>query len=84
MQAGNSPDVTLKTYAHVIAEMKGMPPQPVEDSIGQARLRSDVPDLYLDEDFDETGNPQKPLKQAKPTCGLEPQTPSLRVKCSTN
>ena len=83
-QAGNSPDVTLKTYAHVIAEMKGMPPQPIEDSIEQARLRSDVPDLYLCEDFDQTGNPQKPLGKAKPTCGLEPQTPSLRVKCSTN
>jgi len=83
-QAGHGPDVTLKTYAHVIAEMKGMPHQPVQDAINDARLKAGVPHLYLDEDSDEPSNAQEPLSEGKPTRGLEPRTPSLRVKCSTS
>ena len=45
-QLGHSPSMTLNTYAHVIAELRGFPEEP--------------------------------------TRGLEPRTPSLRVKCSTS
>ena len=86
--AGTSVAMLDKHYAGVIANWDGVPVAP-EEQIRQARAelarssrwtlsgrwrspRLTPPALIL------------PAVRGKPTPGLEPGTPSLRVKCSTN
>ena len=86
-QAGHSPTLTLSTYAHLFDEAAGVDHESAEDQIRRARqvVREErrtrfVPKetaLRLLED-------ESPANPAKPTPGLEPGTPSLRVKCSTS
>jgi integrase len=86
-QAGHSPAVTLSTYAHLFDERE--PGQrSAEDEIRAARhaLRHQrrtrfVPENQLELFPDMRKSPANP---AKPTRGLEPRTPSLRVMCSTS
>ena len=87
-QAGHSPTMTLSTYAHLFDETAGAERVSAEDQIRRARqlvrrerrTRS-VPEqsrmLRLWED-------EEPANRGEPTPGLEPGTPSLRVKCSTS
>jgi integrase len=87
-QAGHSPTMTLSTYAHLFDEAAGAERISAEDEIRRARqlVRGErrtrfVPDqpmaLTLWED-------ESPANPEEPTRGLEPRTPSLRVKCSTS
>ena len=87
-QAGHSPTMTLSTYAHLFDEQDGAERQSAEQSIRSARqliTRSRrtrfVPETQL-ELF--PGYEKSPANPGKPTRGLEPRTPSLRVKCSTS
>ena len=84
-QARHSPTMTLSTYAHLFEELEGVETRSAEDEIRRAReaLRSSrtrfVPETA-------SKAPRRggktPANQAKPTPGLEPGTPSLRVKGS--
>ena len=87
-QAGHSPTMTLSTYAHLFDEAASAERVSAEDEIRRARqfVRQErrtrfVPDepttLTLWED-------ESPANPGEPTPGLEPGTPSLRVKCSTS
>jgi len=87
-QAGHSPTMTLSTYAHLFDEAAGAERLSAEDEIRRARQlvrrerrtrsvpeeRSTLP-LWPD---------KEPTNPTEPTRGLEPRTPSLRVKCSTS
>jgi hypothetical protein len=86
--AGHSPTITLSPYAHLFDEAASAERISAEDEIRRARqlVRGErrtrfVPDqpmaLTLWED-ESRANP------GEPTPGLEPGTPSLRVKCSTS
>jgi hypothetical protein len=74
-QLGHSAVMCLTNYAGVFAEM-GTDRKPAEDVINEARskivCRVSVPDL---DDL---------AKTLEPSIGLEPMTPSLPWKCSTN
>jgi len=87
-QAGHSPTMTLSTYAHLFDEREGAERQSAEQSIRSARQRVTqsrrtrfVPEAQL-KLF--PGWEKSPANLVKPTRGLEPRTPSLRVKCSTS
>jgi len=87
-QAGHSPTITLSTYAHLFDEAAGVDHEPAEDQIRRARqlLREERRTRFVPEEpttlrlWDE----ETPANPWKPTPGLEPGTPSLRVKCSTS
>jgi hypothetical protein len=78
----------------VIAELRDGPRRSAEVQIREAREAASLP--LPDADNDPHGpnpahdsNPDQltleiPRPRAKPTPGLEPGTPSLRVKCSTS
>ena len=86
-QAGHSPTMALDTYGHVIEELAGVERRSAEDAIRDARNKV-VPLRYP-----QHVEPISPRKRKtpslrgfseEPTPGLEPGTPSLRVKCSTS
>ena len=86
-QAGHSPAMTLSTYAHLFEELEGAERRSAEDEIRRARevVRTSrtrfVPASTTTPPGVASKTPANPLK---PTPGLEPGTPSLRVKCSTS
>jgi len=82
-QAGHAPTMTLDTYAHVMADLDGAERVPAEAAIRAARA-ADVSVLCPPES---PGGPlpgEKSSVSGKPSIGLEPMTPSLPWKCSTN
>jgi hypothetical protein len=86
-QAGHAPTMTLDTYAHLFAELEGADRTSSEHLIRMARVEVVSPDVSVlcpcDDDTVTTGS-ENPRKSKEPTPGLEPGTPSLRVKCSTS
>jgi integrase len=82
-QAGHAPTMTLDTYAHVMADHDGADRRTAEASIRAAR-EAEVSGKCPPEAPTPSQPGQKPSISSKPTPGLEPGTPSLRVKCSTS
>ena len=86
-QAGHSPTMALDTYGHVIEELAGSERRSAEEVIRQARDEL-VPLTYprrLPSKRPAGSKPRDlPVFPEEPTPGLEPGTPSLRVKCSTS
>jgi hypothetical protein len=74
-QLGHSAQTCLEDYAGVFAEFDPANRRAAEDVINEARAEV-CPESVLIED--------EPSKKLEPTRGLEPRTPSLRVKCSTS
>ena len=105
-EMGHGLQVLAETYAHVIADLRGVGPIDPDALIDAARRRpknAPTEDATADHaaptDREDTESsrravqpaPQKrpknssdPAKPPKPTGGLEPPTPSLRVMCSTS
>jgi hypothetical protein len=75
---GHTVEVLARTYAHVIsAEYRGEGPIDPETLIKHARRSRETPQ--------KRPKPRhQQLELLKPTGGLEPPTPSLRVMCSTS
>jgi integrase len=91
---GHSIQMLLSTYVHVIEELRGRERISASDEVRAARASIAYGDVAqkLPADHD-AGSPEKigASKKGseqgfseKPTPGLEPGTPSLRVKCSTS
>jgi integrase len=82
---GHAPFMTLDTYGHVIAELSDDERRPAEVEIRLARGEV-VPPVPSSDRRVRVRNDEAPPCGAslKPTPGLEPGTPSLRVKCSTS
>jgi integrase len=76
-EMGHTVEVLARTYAHVIAEYRGHGPIDPEALIKRARLSRKTPQNRPKPDYQQ-------LELPKPTGGLEPPTPSLRVMCSTS
>ncbi len=87
-QAGHSPTVTLSTYAHLFDEAAGADHASAEDQIRRARqaVREERRTRFVPEEPTalRLWGDEEPANPGKPTPGLEPGTPSLRVKCSTS
>jgi hypothetical protein len=87
-QAGHSPTMTLSTYAHLFEEFAGTKRRSAETEIRRARDRVQRNWRTRFVPADQSKRPAKPdempANPSKPTPGLEPGTPSLRVKCSTS
>ncbi len=89
-QAGHAPTMTLNTYAHLFDEQDGADHRPAEEQISAARLATVPPEVSVL--CPRPGHDLNPGKEkpritgdfSEPTPGLEPGTPSLRVKCSTS
>ena len=78
-QVGNSPDVTLTTYAHVFEEFEPAARVTAADAIEAARAEFDVRGGVRGSGGREaTTTGAIPHQCWKPTPGLEPGTPSLR------
>jgi len=82
-QAGHAPTMTLDTYAHVMADLDGAERRSAEAAIRAARA-ADVSVSCPPEAPTPSHPAEIPSVSGKPTPGLEPGTPSLRVKCSTS
>ncbi len=74
-QLGDTKETCLGTYAGLFAEFDASNRASAEDTIWAARAKV-RPQSVL--------TIQEPPKNPEPTRGLEPRTPSLRVKCSTS
>jgi Phage integrase family len=93
-QLGHNPNLCLSTYAHVMAELSAAEKVSAEEQIRRARSASPAhrgPNTAHERQltFDEVLSvkaeaPQSGVSSGEPTGGLEPPTPSLRVKCSTS
>jgi hypothetical protein len=86
-QAGHAPTMTLDTYAHLFDELEGAERTSAEGVIRAARAQIMSPDVsVLCQRSEDPGTPraENPCKFPEPTPGLEPGTPSLRVKCSAS
>ncbi len=89
-QAGHAPTMTLSTYAHLFDEHDGADHRPAEEQIRAARLAIVSPEVSvlcprLGQDLtSESGKMSISSDFPEPAGGLEPPTPSLQVKCSTN
>ena len=87
-QAGHSPTMTLSTYAHLFDEAAGAERVAVEDEIRRARrvIQREGRTRFVPKNASDLsdGSDKEPANPEKPTPGLEPGTPSLRVKCSTS
>jgi len=86
-QAGHSLAVMESTYAHVMAEFRGVEMNDPAAAIDQARVAIvwQRAKIDLHEATETSANSlQIPGFPTKPTRRLELRTPSLRVKCSTN
>jgi integrase len=81
-QLGHSPTMTLNTYGHVIAELREAPKQSAADQINAARAKD--PKTPPPTRNATSREPEDRATPPEPTPGLEPGTPSLRVKCSTS
>jgi integrase len=77
-QAGHAPTMTLDTYAHVMADHDGADRLAAEAAIRSAR-EAEVSGMCPPEAPTSSQSGQKPSICSKPTPGLEPGTPSLRV-----
>jgi integrase len=84
-QAGHSPTLTLSTYAHLFEELEGAERGSAEDEIRRAK-RLVRRTRFVPESVEPFSAPtqESPANPGEPTPGLEPGTPSLRVKCSTS
>ena len=78
-QAGHAPTMTLDTYAHVMADLDGAERMPAEARIRAAR-EAEVSGKCPPEVPNPSQPGQNPSVSSKPTPGLEPGTPSLRVR----
>ena len=79
--------MTLDTYAHLFDELQGRDTVSAEVLIREARdqfMSPDVSVLCPRRDDPISADAENPCKSEEPTPGLEPGTPSLRVKCSTS
>jgi integrase len=89
-QAGHAPTMTLSTYAHLFDDLDGTDHRPAEEQIRTARLAIVSPEVSVlcpRRGQDLTPKTIKPLLSGdflEPSIGLEPMTPSLPWKCSTN
>jgi len=87
-QAGHSPTMTLSTYAHLFDEAAGAERVSAEDEIRRARrlVRRERRTRFVPEIASKPSgqSEEEPANPREPTPGLEPGTPSLRVKCSTS
>ena len=82
-QAGHAPTMTLDTYAHVMADLDGAERVPAEAAIRAARAAEVSGKCPPDPTAAPPGT-EIPSVLGKPSSGLEPETPSLPWKCSTN
>jgi hypothetical protein len=82
-QLGHSATMTLNTYGHVIAELKGSRSVSAERQIKEARRRVNGPRKDPAKRRVETPSSRNPCKEPKPTPGFEPGTPSLRGRSRT-
>jgi integrase len=87
-QAGHSPTMTLSTYAHLFDEAAGAEPISADDEIRRARqlvrLERRTRSVPEEPSALRRWEDESPANPEEPTPGLEPGTPSLRVKCSTS
>ncbi len=89
-QAGHAPTMTLSTYAHLFDELDGGDRRPAEEQIIAARGTNDASEVSVlcprptDAYTSVTKKPRRGRGFAEPSIGLEPMTPSLPWKCSTN
>jgi Phage integrase family len=89
-QAAHAPTMTLSTYAHLFDELVDGDHRPAADQIREARTGQKCPKVSVlcpPEAADPglgVGNTPITRAFAEPTPGIEPGTPSLRVKCSTS
>src|SRR4051812_9040859 len=94
-QLGHSPTMTLNTYAHVIAEFRGGGRVDPDALIAEARAAvHDRERVAHGPQKDPTtkkagvgaglDQAELPIAIGEPSAGLEPATPSLPWKCSTN
>jgi integrase len=89
-QAGHAPTMTLSTYAHLFDEHDGADHRPAEVQIRDARTPIAAAEVSvlcprpLVAVTAETPKPSITRSFPKPSIGLEPMTPSLPWKCSTN
>jgi hypothetical protein len=91
---GHSIQMLLSTYVHVIEELRGRERISAEAEIREARaaiasedVAHPLPPITPARGAPSTEPAEESAEQAiagKPTPGLEPGTPSLRVKCSTS
>jgi integrase len=89
-QAGHAPTMTLSTYAHLFDELDEGDHRPAADQIWEARSAQTCPKVSVL--CPRAESPQAPVTRkarfrgasAEPSHGLEPWTPSLPWKCSTN
>jgi integrase len=81
-QLGHSPTMTLNTYGHVIAELREAPKRSAAEQINAARATD--PTKTPPTKNATSQEPEDRAVKGEPTPGLEPGTPSLRVKCSTS
>jgi hypothetical protein len=87
-RGATSPTMTLSTYAHLFDEAAAAERVPTEDQIRRARqlVRGERRTRFVPEDRSKpsAASDEEPANPEEPTPGLEPGTPSLRVKCSTS
>ena len=82
-QAGHAPTMTLDTYAHVMADLDGADDRSADAAIAAARdsaVRVSYARVHEKEMSDESFYVKAPRLRGfheEPSCGLEPQTPSL-------
>jgi hypothetical protein len=78
---GHSPTMTLNTYGHVIAELREAPRVSAAQQIQLARerFRGNAPIRTPEPTNAPSQEAEDRAALAKPTPGLEPGTPSLRV-----
>ena len=85
-QLGHNPNTCLSTYAHVMAELRGSEKVSANEQIRDARERVFAnrygPKAAHEPEWT-TNAPLVWLYERKPGVGLEPTTPSLPWKCST-
>jgi len=82
-QAGHAPSLSFDTYGHLMADLDGGEKRPAEDLIWKAReagVRWVCDDGANDASEHASGNPRLRGFRKEPSCGLEPQTPSLPCK----
>ena len=82
-QLGHSTEMLLSTYAHVISEYANAPKVVPEEEIWAARAGG-VSHLLPAHLPQAVGEGRFARGNGKPSIGLEPMTPSLPWKCSTN
>jgi integrase len=82
-QAGHAPTMTLDAYAHLMADLDGAERVPAEAAIRAARA-AEVSGKCPPDVTGASARDAIPSVLREPSSGLEPETPSLPWKCSTN